>query len=197
MGRPILPPEFVKKPALPSFCSIIDDIRTLLTYLECVRQNVSAMLLDAVNFKMTILRDLLERADELRKVETEMSKLEKAYQRFRELADKAETLRNDIHEAAAVIGTEDFMREAAEEYPKKNVGLLPPIDKLRERLPLWRALVHIVRAMPWIRIVDLEDLLQEMDFNVSRAAIESALEVHKKVFRIKRIERAKFVALRD
>src|SRR5260370_42411931 len=98
MGRPTLPPEFVKKPALPTFHSIIDEIRTLLTYLEFVRQNVCAMLFDAINFKMTILRDLMERADELRKVEAEMSKLEKAYQQFRELADKAETLKNDIQE---------------------------------------------------------------------------------------------------
>jgi hypothetical protein len=157
------------------------------------------MLLDALNFKMAILSDLLHRADELRKVEAEMSKLEDAYQRFRGLKDKAEALRNDIHEAAAVIGPETFMIEGAEEYAKKNVGQLLPMDvaKLRERLPLWKVLVHIVRAMPGIRVVDIEDLLTEMGIDVSRAAIESALEVHKKVFRIKRMERAKFVALRD
>src|SRR5260370_13713527 len=146
---------------------------------------------------MNCARSCMEGADELRKVEAERSKVEKAYQEFRDLGDKAETLKNDIQEAAAVIGPDTFMANAAEEYAKKNVGPIPPIEKLRERLPLWRVLVHIVRAMPWIRIVDLEGLLDEMEISVSRAAIESALEVHKKTFRIKRIQRAKFVALRD
>jgi hypothetical protein len=48
-----------------------------------------------------------------------------------------------------------------------------------------------------IQVVDLQETLYELGFRVSRAAIESALTVHKKLYRIKRIERAKFVALRE
>jgi len=197
MGRPAIPPEFANKPSLPTFESIVGDIRLLLTCLQSLRQNVAAMLPDPINIEVKISNELLARADELAKVEEEMSKLEGAYQRFRNLAEKAEVLKSDIYEAAAVIGPGGFNLHAANDYAKKKVNLPLPVDKLREKLPLWRAMVRIVKHVPWIQIVDLEEVLKEMEIYVSRAAIESALTVHKKVFRIRRIDRAKFVALRE
>lgn len=197
IGRPTLPAEFGKRHILPAFSSITDDIRSLLTNLKSVRQNVAVMLPDPANIAAKISDELLARADELATVEAEMSQLESAYERFRELTKRAETLQADISEAAAVIGTEEFMLQTRDDYAKKNVKLLLPVSRLRERLPLWRAMVRIVKHVPWIQIVDLEEVLRELDFCVSRAAIESALIVHKKVFRIRRIERAKFVALKE
>jgi hypothetical protein len=197
MGRPAIPAEFGKQTDLPTFQSIVDDIRLLLTALKSMKHNGVAMIAGPLNITSAISDELLERADELRKVEKEVSKLEEAYERFRTLKDKADTLKDDIREAAAVLGPEWYALHAASDYAKKNVKLSLPVDKLREKLPLWRAMVHIVKHAPWIQVVDLEEVLREMAIFVSRAAIESALTVHKKVFRIKRIERAKFVALRE
>ena len=196
IGRPTIPPEFAKKHILPTFTSIVGDIRSLLTYLMSIRQNPSAMLPDALNITSKISDELLERGEELTKVYGEMSELEEAYERFRALGDKAETLRIDMFEAAAVLGPDWFAMHTAADYDKK-IGIPLPVEKLRKKLPLWRAIARIVKYVPWVQIVDLEEILREMDIYVSRAAIESALTVHKKVFRIRRIERAKFVALKE
>jgi hypothetical protein len=197
IGRPTIPAEFNKKYALPTFQSIVGDIRCLLTFLKSIRQDVAAMIPDALNVTLNISNELLARADELSKVEKEMSKLEEAYERFRALTKQAEVLEADISEAAAVLGPEWFALHAAADYAEKNVKLALPVDKLREKLPLWKAISRIIKYTPWIQIVDLEELLGEISIRVSRAAIESALTVHKKVFRIRRIERAKFVALKE
>jgi hypothetical protein len=197
IGRPAIPAEFNKKYALPTFQSIVGDIRCLLTFLKSVRQNVAVMIPDALNVTLNISNELLARAEELSKVEREMSKLEEAYERFRALTKQAETLEADISEAAAVLGPEWFALHTEADYAEKNVKLSLPVGKLREKLPLWKAMVCIVKHTPWIQIVDMEELLSEISIHVSRAAIESALTVHKKVFRIRRIERAKFMALRE
>jgi hypothetical protein len=55
---------------------------------------------------------------------------------------------------------------------------------------------EIVRQVPQIQVVELDILLRRLNWKVSRAAIESALETHKEAFRIIRKGRQKFVALK-
>jgi hypothetical protein len=61
---------------------------------------------------------------------------------------------------------------------------------------LWIAMREIVRQLPQIQVVELEMLLRRLNWKVSRAAIESALETHKDAFRVIRKRRQKFVALK-
>jgi hypothetical protein len=150
-----------------------------------------------LNIAVKIANELVEQAEALRTIKQEMSKLEPAYSRFRELVEKAETLKACIEEAAATLGPDEFRLDATMDLARKNISLSLSVDRLRAKLPLWRAMARIVKHAPWIQVVDLQETLDELGIAVSRAAIESALMVHKKIFRIRRIDRAKFVALKD
>lgn len=61
---------------------------------------------------------------------------------------------------------------------------------------LWKIIREILRLVPKMQIVVLENNLKNLGISVSRAAIESALETHKTEFKITRQGRKKFVALK-
>jgi hypothetical protein len=64
------------------------------------------------------------------------------------------------------------------------------------KAPLWKLIREIVRQVPEIQVIDLENSLKQLRINPSRAAIESALETHRKEFRIVKRGREKFVSLK-
>ncbi len=180
---------------LPASDSILGELRLHLTYLNSLGHNAHAMPL-IENVASALCGEILSKSERLNEIQDEMLKLQRAYDRYRELTEEAEEVKEEIREAAAVLGPEEFESRAQPEYADIDTGLPLPVEELREKLSLWRAMVRIVKYAPWIQIVELQCLLRELGIIVSRAATESALSLHKKDFRIKRKGREKFVALK-
>ncbi|MGD0514509.1 MAG: hypothetical protein ABSA29_14525, partial [Terriglobales bacterium] len=75
-----------------------------------------------------------------------------------------------------------------------GIALETPAD-IRNEVPLWKMIREIVRQVEEIRIVELENVMSSLKIKASRQALESAIDAHKRTFKIRRSGREKFVAL--
>ncbi len=69
-------------------------------------------------------------------------------------------------------------------------------DRLRKKVALWEAIEQVVRASGEIRVCELSDILENLQFKVTRQGVESAIATHKEVFVTRKKDREKYVAIK-
>jgi hypothetical protein len=145
-------------------------------------------------------------ATELQNINDEMLKLRPAYQRYRELAEQVKAKDERTRLAAGVflncsnrsvdIDNDLFDEEQVHvEELCDRAGITNP-RSAAYTLPLWKVARELVRQVPELQVVELENFLKLLGYKTSRQAVESAIETHRDTFRIKRRGREKFVSLK-
>ncbi len=179
---------------------LLRDSRESLDNLESVLYDFLVRLRDVIRgLGIQAGRD---EAD-LRKMTQEREKLYSNYLRFRELEEgigqKSERL---SLLCALMLNAPQTVKEGNAFDLKRSHRVdedseSPLVDlKAVSDFPLWRIIREIVRQTPEMQVISLEHTLKALSINVSRAAIESALETHNNVFDITWQGRKKFVALK-
>lgn len=148
--------------------------------------------------KIDDIRDSLENqiladANELVKLQKERKKLHGAFVRYGLLMERLKETEERLVATASLIQRDPYVdTEGMKDYlAERGIQLERDIKSY-----LWMAMREILRQVVEIQVVELEQLLNGLRMKVSRAAIESALETHKDVFRIIRRGRQKFIALK-
>jgi hypothetical protein len=145
-------------------------------------------------------------ARDIHAMNDQMNELRTAYQKYRELADQIKVKDERVRIAAGLVAS-TWNREDAQEGLRRNEELVQlceaagiPVGEILEAeawlSPLWKVMREVVRQTPEMQIVELENVLRELGINPTRQAIESALETHRKEFRIVKRGRDKFVSLK-
>ena len=166
---------------------------TMLSMLYCL---VMPFLTDAQRAIKQRLQTACERVQELR---AEREKLAAAYERYMLLQKELTQQEKRIHRLAGLIGPNLFL--AAE--LKDNSGLIidtvethTTIDRLREELSLWEAMVEYLAYAEEARIQDVQAFLESFKITASREAIESALKRHPETFQSKKRGGTKLISLK-
>ena len=128
-------------------------------------------------------------------LDKQLNELRPKFVKYKDLSSERAEVEQRIRVLLAILGyllSEEELRDLCE---RPGVQIESPV-KERDQTSLWRVLRELVRQVNEIRIVDLEAVLKQYGFKVSRQAIESAIETHKKTFRSERKGRERFVSLR-
>lgn len=168
------------------------DTRKVLTKLagklDVRRMPGFYAIVDAVKHQM-----ILE-GERLAQVKERINTLRPIYNQFRDLVDEAETKRARMVTARAMLGNLATADEVARAFGDELPALGDP-DDLRADLNLWEAIVEILRHVPQIQVKDICTFLDLLGIDVTRQAIDSAIETHKRLFRVKKRGREKFISL--
>jgi len=152
-------------------------------------------MLDIQDIRDSLQDQIVADAKELEKIKKAMKQIRAAYHRYLDLLERAKQTEERVLAAASVLHRDPYSdTESMKEFLAKRgveVEQSPP-----QKRNLWIAMREIVRQVPQIQVVELEMLLRRLNWEVSRAAIESALATHNEAFRIIRKGRQKFVALK-
>jgi hypothetical protein len=152
-------------------------------------------MLDIQDIRDSLQDQIVADAKELEKIKKAMKQIRAAYHRYLDLLERAKQTEERVLAAASVLHRDPYSdTESMKEFLAERgveVEQSPP-----QKRNLWIAMREIVRQVPQIQVVELEMLLRRLNWEVSRAAIESALATHKDAFRIIRKGRQKFVALK-
>jgi hypothetical protein len=147
-------------------------------------------------------------AEEIHAMNDKMNEFHSAYLKYKELAEQVKRKEERMRIAASLIAntTSDFLDNSTDLKRDQELaricsaaGMPVEGDQLRLELykfPMWILIREIVRQTPEMQIVELENALFEFGAKTSRQAIESALETHRKEFRIVKRGRDKFVSLK-
>lgn len=137
---------------------------------------------------------------------TEREQLRDAYLRFQELNEIARPTEERLEVTAAMLlnmPQREHVRGNAtfgeNDFEMSDDAMPIPVTMDRLKLsdyPLWKVIREIVRHMPGIQVVKLENALKDFGIRTRRQSIESALAVHKKDFKITRRGRETFVSLK-
>ena len=130
----------------------------------------------------------------------EMEKLRSAYIKYKNLEEQTQQIKSRIKDTLALVAPENYMGSGMDDDKfitiTERVGIAEGVNDLRKELPLWAAMTQVLRHASELQVVNLQEILQFMNIQVSRQAIESALETHKELFRVKKRGREKFVSLK-
>jgi hypothetical protein len=156
------------------------------------------LLTDALDALKQQLTFECKRVQEIR---IEKKRYADAYNRFVALQKELQEREGKIDELAGLLGGNRYL-EAAEEDHSDAIGntleVHTPISKLRDELPLWKAIRWYVGYAGEARINDI--LLFLVDGcrieNANRNGVESALRLHAETFNIRRKKREKFISLK-
>src|SRR6476646_3653605 len=152
-------------------------------------------MVDIQDIRDSLQDQIVADAKELEKIKKAMKRIRAAHQRYLDLLERAKQTEERVLAAASVLHQDRYSdTESMKEFLAKRgveVEQSPP-----QKRNLWIAMREIVRQVPQIQVVELEMLLRRLNWEVSRAAIESALATHNEAFRIIRKGRQKFVALK-
>jgi hypothetical protein len=152
-------------------------------------------MVDIQDIRDSLQDQIVADAEELEKIKKAMKRIRAAHHRYLDLLERAKQTEERVLAAASVLHRDRYsdtesMKEFLDERGVEVGRSAPPKQNL------WIAMREIVRQVPQIQVVELEMLLRRLNWKVSRAAIESALETHKDAFRVVRKGRQKFVALK-
>jgi hypothetical protein len=179
-----------------------NDSRNQLTKLESVLHDKRmARFKDIVD---GLSRQAESDAKDIHAMSDQMNELRTAYQRYRELAEQVKAKDERVRIAAGLVASTWDDPEEAYHRDEKLARLCEaagiPVSEILVaevwKAPLWKIMREIVRQTPEVQVVELENALRELKINPSRQAIESALETHRKEFRIVKRGRDKFVSLK-
>ena len=134
-------------------------------------------------------------SDRLIELDKQLNELRPKFVKYKDLSNERSEVEQRIRVLLAIFGYLLPGEELRDLYERPGVQIESP-DKERDQTSLWRVLREIIRQVSEIRIVDLEAVLKQYRFKVSRQAIESAIETHKKTFRSERKGRERFVSLK-
>ena len=152
-------------------------------------------MVDIQDIRDSLQDQIVADAKELEKIKKAMKRIRAAHQRYLDLLERAKQTEERVLAAASVLHQDRYSdTESMKEFLAERgieVEQSPP-----QKQNLWIAMREIVRQVPQIQVVELDILLRRLNWKVSRATIESALETHKEVFRVIRKGRQKFVALK-
>jgi hypothetical protein len=152
--------------------------------------------------EIDILNGLLSQfeldAREIQDINIELNDLRPKFQKYNELTSRLIALEDRAKLSYVMLYPSIDWKNDAKQPPPEVLGITFETDMLKEKaaLSLWRVIREIVRQGTKIRIVQLQDLLASLGHSASRQSIESALATHKKIFRITKSGREKFVSLK-
>ncbi len=137
-------------------------------------------------------------AEEIRKTGAELGELRAAYQRYRDLTAHLDSRVERIKVGLGLLAEQENWNigEAFTLLDDLGIELEAPLD-MREEMPLWKMVREVVRQTEELRIVELESIMKSLRIKASRQALESAIDAHKRTFKIRRSGREKFVALKQ
>ncbi len=179
------------------------DSRNNLTNLDSTLHNIRvARFMDIVD---GLTRQVKTDAQEIHSMNNKMNELRTAYQKYRELAEQIKAKDERTRIAVGLISAvhhddpaEDYDRDEKLAKLCEDAGI--PVTEILQaeawKAPLWKIVREIVRQTPEIQIVELENALRELGVKTSRQAIESAIETHRKEFKIVKRGRDKFISLK-
>ena len=141
----------------------------------------------------------------------ELNRLLESYQRYRELSARIEPERESAKIGLALIMSmpvrvnlaadafdprfqEETQREMEQASHAVEVDLA---DLDLSKYPLWKIIREVLRQVPEMRVYELEAHLKTFGVDAERSAIESALNTHRKQFKITKRGREKFVAWKE
>jgi hypothetical protein len=142
-------------------------------------------------------KQALADVEEIRRTGAELKELRSAYQRYRDLTAHLDSRIERIRITLGLLAEQQDWQigEALAVLDEAGAALENPTD-IRDDTPLWKMVREVVRQAEEVRIVELEDIMQNLKIKTSRQAIEAAIDAHKRTFRIRRSGREKFVSLR-
>jgi hypothetical protein len=152
-------------------------------------------MIDIDDIRDSLQDQIIADAKELEKIKKAMKRIRAAHHRYLDLLERAKLTEERVLAAASVLHRDQYSdTESMKEFlAERGVEIGQSVPQKQN---LWMAMREIVRQLPQIQVVELETLLRRLNWKVSRAAIESALETHKDAFRVVRKGRQKFVALK-
>lgn len=179
------------------------DARNSLTDIESVLHSKRmARFRDIVN---GLYQQAQNDAKEIHAMNDQMNELRPSYLKYRELAEQVKEKEDRARIAATLIANtweDERDLQSRDEHLARlctDAGI-PVQDNALSlevyKVPMWKLIREIVRQTPEIQIVELESAVREFGAKTSRQAIESALETHRKEFRIIKRGREKFVSLK-
>jgi hypothetical protein len=189
-GRRESAPTTVSIPTAEHFLS---DARIVLTFLESVLYRGSVA--RGSELAEALKERLQGKSDSLESVTTEMNTLRSAYNRYRDLAEQKEQLRQETLRLAAVLAPQLSPSDMADIFAD-DVASIGTMQEMRGRVALWEVLAVILEQTGEIRVFELDMLLSTFNINGTRQAVESAIDTHRKVFSVRRKGREKYVSLR-
>jgi hypothetical protein len=142
-------------------------------------------------------KQVMADAGEIRKTGAELGKLRAAYQRYRDLTAHLDSRVERVKVGLGLLAAQENWNigEAFTLLDNLGIELQAPSD-LRGEMPLWKMVREVVRQTEELRIVELESVMNGLKIKASRQALESAIDAHKRTFKIRRSGREKFVALK-
>lgn len=148
-------------------------------------------------------------AQEVSKLRDAMGELRSDYLRYRDLETQVKEKEERVRIALGLLAArpredrEDgenrirFQERAVEACETAGIPIESTPENEVRKVPLWRLMREVVRQVSEIQVVELEMILtHKLGIKTSRQAIESALETHKKTFRVVKRGREKFVSLK-
>jgi hypothetical protein len=142
-------------------------------------------------------KQLMGDAEEIRKTGAELGKLRAAYQRYRDLTAHLDSRVERVKVGLGLLAEQEKWNigEAFTLLDDLGIELEAPLD-IRGEMPLWKMVREVIRQTEELRIVELESVMNGLKIKASRQALESAIDAHKRTFKIRRSGREKFVALK-
>lgn len=188
-GRPTNQETF----SLPPIEFFLNEARFSLTRLvsilhtSCVAR--ASEIIEA--FKQRLKDD----GKELDEVYGKLNKLRSAYNQFRDLTDREKVLRKRMIRAVALVGNKFSTADLAE-ITADELGTLFNTEALRKDLNLWEAIADVLDHVGETRIFEVKMILSQFQIYATRQAIESAIETHQDVFKVRKQGREKYVSLK-
>jgi len=134
-------------------------------------------------------------AKRLRDLDVQLSELRPAFVRYKDLSVERAKIEERLRVLISMIGYLFPKEKLRELHDFPGITIKSPEDE-REHTSLWKVLREFARQVNEIRIVELEAVLAQYGYKISRQAIESAIETHEKTFRSEKRGRERFVSLK-
>jgi hypothetical protein len=144
-------------------------------------------------------------AKDIHAMNDHMNALRPAYQKYRELSEQIKLKDERVRISAGLVANseqgdaeDDFKRdmELTRICESAGIAIGEVLNLEIWKFPLWKIIREIVRQTPEMQVIEIETALRELGTKPTRQAIESALETHRKEFRIVKRGRDKFVSLK-
>jgi hypothetical protein len=130
-------------------------------------------------------------ADEVQTMNAELQELLPKFRRYNEVSELARLREKRVQRLASMLGNHMGTADLRKALQQADTE----VDDETE-YPLWQLILEIARQVPEIQAVELEETLDELGFDVSRQAIESAIRQHAEDFVVTKRGKEKFISLK-
>ena len=136
-------------------------------------------------------------ANRLKTLADEMRALSSGYNRYLALQREAESHEASSKRLVGLLGDKGL--EVAQDENgiiRSEVEAYPDAMKVRDGLPLWELVAQYLRFVPEAQVGDILSFFDWMAIEVSRQAVEAAINSHLTVFAVRKKDREKFISLK-